>query len=89
MIKKQKPISAETLLDADVAVRTRGCRRSLRRLERIEPRLAGFVMEHSAAVYAALDRALDDRGLARSLHRRVMALVLVVCEAGLRRNRHG
>jgi hypothetical protein len=62
-----------------------GTRRALRRLERTEPELAGYLMERSGELYAALDAACPSHATVLILHRKAVLLTLT-CVESLRRS---
>lgn len=76
---KRRSITAAAVLEADLQMRALGVRRAIRRLEQVEPELAGYLMETSTRLYARLSRA-GGRSAA-ALNRQAMLMTLVCVEA--------
>ncbi len=76
-----RPVTAATVLEADLLVRGTGVRRSLRGLERAEPELASYLMESATRLYGRLDRACPSHRRVRAVHGEAVLLALVCIEA--------
>lgn len=76
-----RSIDARTVVQVGLLIDDLGVTRALRRLERAEPALAGFVMEEVGELYAELDRACASYDDVLALHRKTVELVLVSIEA--------
>ncbi|HEV2294523.1 MAG TPA: hypothetical protein VGR35_11760 [Tepidisphaeraceae bacterium] len=76
-----RSVTAMDVLDANRLIRAMGVRRAVRRLESVEPELAGFFMEAATELYAELDDSVTQHGRAKEIHRNAVLLALVSIEA--------
>ncbi len=69
------------LRDAEQHIIHLRTRRALRRLERAEPQLASYLMEHATQLYAAMDEACPSHAKVLTLHRQAVLLTLTCIES--------
>ena len=76
-----RSVTAATMLEADLLVRGAGVRQTLRRLERVEPELASYLMESATRLYGRLEQACPSHRRVRAVHGEAVLLALVCIEA--------
>jgi hypothetical protein len=78
-VKKKAPAHRVTLLlQSRLLLETIGAERSLRHLEKTQPRLASYLMEAWTPIMQLLMRQCETAGAARQIQRRVWALILTL-----------
>jgi hypothetical protein len=81
-------VSSSMLLRSHLLLETIGTERSLRHLEKTQPRLASYLMEAWTPIMLSLMKRCETAGAAQQIQRQVWALVLTLLGAVERTRKH-